>query len=147
MHADNESRNSRIFRIGGKHALEPCSLFAIEQIGGRTVERYEIDAAALPMIVSVEAMIFCIVAKALLAYLGRVQPIGELDEIVASIFRRYQFVIADGKIYRGVGERFELALDEVIPGIFFVIDNQRRRGGKLFVVLIKVVYGAEIAEG
>ena len=69
-----------------------------------------------------------------------------MDEIVGARFGRDEFVIANGKIDGSAGERRELVLDEVVPGIHFVIDDERGRGGKLFVVLVEVVDGAEVAE-
>src|SRR5450755_104916 len=55
-------------------------------------------------------------------------------------------MIADCKIDGSVGEGGELVLDEIVPGIFFVIDDERRLGGNLFVVFVEIVDGAEVAE-
>jgi hypothetical protein len=82
----------------------------------------------------------------LLLEFGRVKPVGKLDEIVGATFGRDEFVIADCEIDGSVGERRELILDEVVPGIRFVIFDERGRGGELFVVLVDIVDGAEVAE-
>jgi hypothetical protein len=37
-------------------------------------------------------------------------------------------------------------LDEVVPGIFFVVDDERGLDVELFVILVEIVDDAEIAE-
>jgi hypothetical protein len=95
VRADNERRDSGVFRVGGEDALEPCHLFTVELIGRGTVERNEVNSAALPVIVGVQAMVFWVVAKALLLNFRSIEPVRKLSQIVAAIFRRDKFVIAN----------------------------------------------------
>ena len=79
MHADYDRCNRWIFRVGGENVLEPRHLIAVELIGGRVVEINEVNASTLPVIVNVEAMVFRVVAQALLLEHRRVEPVGKLD--------------------------------------------------------------------
>jgi hypothetical protein len=61
VHADDEGSDGGIFRVRVEHALEPGELIAVELVGGCIVEIDEVDASALPVIVSAEATVFRVV--------------------------------------------------------------------------------------
>lgn len=146
MHADDDGDDGGIFGVGGENVFEPRHLIAVELVGGCVVEIDEVNASALPVIVDVETMVFWVITQPLLLEFWRVDPIGKLDEIVGASFRRIEFVIADAEIDGRAGEGDELVLDEVVPGIRFVIGDGRGLGGLLFVVLIKIGDIAKVAE-
>jgi hypothetical protein len=57
--------------------LQPGKLIAVKLVRGRIVESDEVDAAALPMVVGVEAMVLRIVAEALLLEFRGLEPVGD----------------------------------------------------------------------
>src|SRR4029077_8145169 len=101
--------------------LEPVELTRIELIFGCVVKIDELHATHDPVVVSFEFVIVRIIMKPLIAQRLLLEPVSKLDDVLLTGFRRNRFVIADTEEYWKCAEGGDLILQEVIPGMLFVI--------------------------
>ena len=149
VHPDDNGPNLRDRGIRVQHFLEPRQLIGIELIWGGVVEGYKVDPIFDPVVVSPQFEILAVVVEPLLAQDRRIDPIGELQQVLFARFWRDYLVVSDRKKHGQGAEGKKLILYKVVPGKIFVADDVQRFPdvrGLMLDIFVEIVNRAEVAQ-
>src|SRR5438552_10454882 len=151
MHPNHDGLDIRRCFVTIYYRVKPPELVVVELLQTRIVERYEIDVAIGPMIITAQLVILRIIVEPLRLDDWILQPVGELKEPGVARGGRNGFMIPDCEKYRDAAERVQLMSDEVRPSrgqISDDVDGSRLKSelGRRNHVFIEHVDGAKVTQ-
>src|SRR5436305_12473425 len=115
MHADYNGFNFWIRCRPLQNTFKPRNLCRSKLIMRRVIQRDEINWSLDPVIIRFELVILRIIRQALLLQERRIEPVGELRDVIATVAHALHFVITNAEKDRDIPERLYLVLNEIVP--------------------------------